>query len=42
MSERKKKTCFNAHAGGKWNLPVQCIVNKQIWKVHILAIRCGN
>ena len=24
----KKKGHVNAHAGGKWNLAVQCIVNK--------------
>ena len=38
-SQREKKTCFNVHAGGK--LTVQCIVNKQIWKVYILGIGCG-
>ena len=27
-SQKEKKTCFNAHAGGK--LTVQCTVNKQI------------
>ena len=26
--QKEKKTCFNAHAGGK--LTVQCIANKQI------------
>ena len=31
-SQKAKKTCFNAHAGGKWNFTVQCIVNKQIWE----------
>ena len=33
-TQKKKKTCFNAHAGGKWNLAVQCILSKQI--------RCGH
>ena len=33
-SQKEKKACFNAHAGGKWNLTVQCIVSKQI--------RCGH
>ena len=32
-TQKEKKTCFNAHAGGKWNLAAQCIVSKQI--------RCG-
>ena len=41
-SQKEKKEIFNAHAGGKWNLTVQCIVNKQIWKVHILGIRYGQ
>ena len=27
-SQKERKTCFNAHTGGK--LTVQCIVNKQI------------
>ena len=22
---QKKKTCFNAHVGGKWNLNIQCM-----------------
>ena len=35
-SQKEKKTCFNAQAGGK--LTVQYIVNKQIWKVYILGI----
>ena len=33
-SEKEKKTCFNAHARGKGNLTVQCIVSKQI--------KCGH
>ena len=33
-SQKEKKTCFNAIAGGKRNLTVQCIVSKQI--------RCGH
>ena len=33
-SQKEKKACFNAQAEGKWNLTVQCIVNKQI--------RCGH
>ena len=33
-SQKEKNTCFNVHAGEK--LTVQCIVNTQIWKVHIL------
>ena len=33
-SHKEKKTCFNAHAGGKWNLTVQCKESKQI--------RCGH
>ena len=33
-SQKEKKTCVNAHAGGKGNLPVQCKVGKQI--------RCGH
>ena len=32
--ENEKKTCFNAHAGRKLNLTLQCIVSKQI--------RCGH
>ena len=24
-SQKEKKICFNAHAGGKWNLTVQCL-----------------
>ena len=38
----EEMNCFNAHAGGRWNLTVQCIVNKQIWKLYILGIRCGH
>ena len=35
---RKKKYLFgSAHAEGKWNLTVQRIVNKKIWKVDILG-----
>ena len=30
------KQTYMTYAGGKWNLTVQCIVNKQIWKVYIL------
>ena len=33
-TQKEKKACFNDHAGGKWNLNVQCIVGKQI--------RCGH
>ena len=29
-SQKEKKPCFNAHAGRKWNLTVECIVSKQI------------
>ena len=32
-TESQKKRCFNAHAGGKRNLILQCIASKQI--------RCG-
>ena len=39
-SQKEKKTCFNARAGGK--LTVQCIVNKQVYKACILGIRCGH
>ena len=28
-SQKEKKTCFDAHAGGKWNLTIQCILSKQ-------------
>ena len=38
-SQKEKMTCFNAHAGGKWNLTVQCIVNNQIWNLYFLGIR---
>ena len=33
-SQKEKKACFNAHAGGKWNMTAQRIVSKQI--------RCGH
>ena len=33
-SQKEKMACSDAHAGGKWNLTVQCIVSKQI--------RCGH
>ena len=33
-SQKEKKACFNAHAEGKWNLAVECIVNKQIGCGH--------
>ena len=39
-SQQEEKTYFNAHAGGK--LTIQCIVNKQIWELHILEIKCGH
>ena len=39
-SQKEKKTCFNAHAGGK--LTAQFIVNKQIRMVHVLGIGCGH
>ena len=39
---QRKKTCFNAQAGRKLNLTVQCIVNKQIRKVYMLGIKCGQ
>ena len=29
-TQKEKKACFNADAGGKWNLTVQGIVSKQI------------
>ena len=29
-SQKEKKICFNPHAGGRPNVPVQCIVSKQI------------
>ena len=29
-TQKEKKACFNDHAGGKWNLNVQCIVSTQI------------
>ena len=33
-SQKEKNICFNAHAGGKQNLTLQCIVSKQIWSGH--------
>ena len=35
-SQKEKKTCINAHAGGKWNLNSN--IYKQIWKVYVLGI----
>ena len=40
---QKKKTCFNAHVGGKWNLNIQCMQTnlKGVYsknKVYILTI----
>ena len=29
-TESQKKRCFNAHAGGKRNLILQCIASKQV------------
>ena len=33
-SQKEKKICFNAYAGGKQTLSLKCIVSKQI--------RCGH
>ena len=33
-SQKENKICFNANAGGKWNLTVQCTLSKQIRCSH--------
>ena len=38
-SQKEKKTCFNAHAGGKRNLTLQCMVRKQIKDFVIKKLR---
>ena len=45
-SQKEKKTCFNAHAGGKWNLNVQCMQANlkgvcawnKMWSLKILVM----
>ena len=50
-SQKEKKTCFNAHAGGKWNLNVQCMQTNlkgvyswnNMWSLQSLVIlKCDS
>ena len=39
-SQKEKKTCFNVHTGGKWNLTVQCLGKQtnKMWSLKSLVV----
>ena len=41
IQQKVRKTCFDAHAGGKWHLNAQCMQANLIGE-YILGIRCGH